>query len=299
MGSVTAIKGQTINVNLLEDSRDNGWVISGGKAVHSACNQGYIELLNSNYTVGVPNVFEYVVSGYSSGTVNIRVGSEDGASESSNGTKKETFTPEENDKVRFWSDGSLTIDVLAIYPVTETSNGTTVGFDEKGNKWVSYYSYEPEMMVNGLNSFFTSRDGEMWKHDANAVMNSFYGTEYPSRITFYCNLSPTEVKNFYSMRQKSNKAWSVPEIIIPERYGKPNGQRSRIKKGNFKRWQGDFWADFLRDMNDDRFTTELDALLRGAELQGSIMKITIENTDSEQVRLLSVDILVSPSQYTY
>lgn len=299
MGTITAIKGQTVEIDLLEDSRDNGWTISGGKAIHNGCNQGYIELLNSNYTVGVPNVFRFVVSGYSSGGVNIQVGATNGTTRTANGTYTQTFTPALNDKVIFYSDGNLTVEVLSIYPVTEISNAITFGFDEKNNKWVSYYSYEPEMMVNALNSFFTNKAGEMWHHDQNATMNSFYGESYPSIITFYCNLSPTEVKNFHSMRQKSDKVWSITDLTIPPRYGKPNGQRSRLKKGNFKHLQGDWFGDFLRDLNDPRFATGLDALMNGAELQGNIMRVTIENNDETQVRMMSIDILVSSSDYTY
>lgn len=299
MGSVTLIKGQTANINLLEDSRDNGWLISGGKAIHNGCNQGYIELLNSNYTVGVPNVFRFVVSGYSSGNVNIQVGANNGATRTANGVYEQTFTPALNDKVRFYSDGNLTVEVLAIYPFTEVSNGVTVGFDEKYNKWVSYYSYEPEMMINALNGFFTSKNGGMWRHGVNETRNNFYGQQFTSIVRFYVNLNPTQVKNFYSIREKSNKVWAVTDATIPARYGKPNGQRSRIKKGNFKHYQGDWQADFLRDILDPRYLTELDALLKGAELQGNYMRITLENVDEVEVRMLSVDISVSPSENTY
>lgn len=299
MGSVIGIKGQTLNINLLQDSRDNGWTISDGKAVHSGCNQGYIELLNASYTVGVPNVFQYVVSGYGTGSVNIQVGDVDGPEEASNGVKTATITPQNGDAVRFWSDGNVTVDILAIYPVTTESNAVTIGFSEDNNKFVSYYGYEPEMMVSALNMFLTSKLGGTWRHGVNPITNSFYGVVTPSIITFYCNISPSTVKNFYSMREKSDKVWSVTDIEIPPRYGKPNGQKSRLKKGRFVSLQGDWFADFLRDMNDPRFFDSLEALLKGAELQGNIMKITIENSDSGNVRLMSIDVIVSASQYTY
>lgn len=300
MGSVIAIKGQTVNINLLEDSRDNGWVISEGRAVHNGCNQGYIELLGSDYTPGVPNVFTFIVSGRTSGTVNIRVGDVDGIPRSADGTYPQTFTPEEGDMVRFWSDGNLTVEVLSIYPVTAASNGTTIGFDEKNNKWVSYYSYEPEFMVSALNRFFTSKNGQTWEHGVNEIRNSFYGQQYTSKIVFYVNLNPTEVKNYFSMRQKSNKVWSVPDLYIMPSQGKSQGQRSRLKKGRFKKLNnGDFFAKFLRNLDDPRFTTELEALMQGSQLQGNIMRVTIENDDTVEVRMLSMDVEVSPQQYTY
>lgn len=300
MGSITAIKGQTLNINLLEDSRDNGWVISGGKAIHNGCNQGYIELLNSNYTVGVPNVFRFVVSDYSSGGVNIQVGATNGTSRTANGVYEQTFTPVLNDKVKFYSDGNLTVEVLAIYPFTEVSNGLTVGFDEKYNKWVSYYSYEPEMMINALNGFFTNKSGGMWKHGVNETRNNFYGEQFTSIVTFYVNLSPTEVKNFISMREKSNKLWEMTEGYIYPTEGKSAGQRTRLKKGRLKKLNnGDFFSSFLRNMDDPRFVTELDALMNGSQLQGNVFKITLMNEDTVEVRMLSVDVEVASQNYTY
>lgn len=299
MGSVIGIKGQTLNIDLLEDSRDNGWIISAGKAVHSGCNQGNIELLNANYTVGMPNVFRYVVSGYSSGGVNISVGGDDGVTRSANGQYEDVFTPYLNDKVLFFSDGNLTIDVLAIYPQSSVSNATTIGFSESDNKWVSYYSYEPEMMIGALNEFFTSKNGDMWKHNVNELRNNFYGEQFGSKIIFYCNLNPTEVKNYFTLREKSNKVWQVTDIYIKPSEGKSEGQRSRLKKGRFRRLQGDWFAAFLRNLSDPRFDTELDALMKGSQLQGNIMKITIENDDTVEVRLLSVDVEVGPQNYTY
>lgn len=300
MGNITAIKGQDVNINLLEDSKDNGWTISNGVAIHNGCNQGCIELLNSNYTVGVPNTFTFVVSGYSSGNVNIQVGSTNGVTRTANGSYAQVFTPSLNDKVKFFSDGNLSVQVLSISPVQAgISNGVTIGFDEKYNKFISYYSYEPEMMINALNSFFTSKNGGMWKHGVNVVRNNFYGQQFNSVITFYANLNPTQVKNFYSMREKSNKVWSVTDFTIPPRYGKPNGQKSRLKKGNFKHLQGDWFGDFLRDMNDPRFNSAVEALMRGAELQGNWAMITLQNDDQTEVNMLSVDVLVSKSEYTY
>ena len=301
MGTVTAIKGQTINVNLLDDSRDNGWVISNGVAIHNGCNQGYIELINSNYTVGVPNTFTFVVSGYSSGNVNIQVGAINGITRTANGAYSQVFTPVLNDKVRFFSDGNLGVQVLSISPVQEdVSNGVTIGFDEKFNKWVSYYSYEPEMMINGLNSFFSNKNGGMWRHGVNVVRNNFYGEQFTSRVTFFVNLNPTQVKNFFSMRQKSNKAWAMIDGSILPSEGKELGQRTRLKKNNLKKLNnGDWFSKILRNIDDPRYGTELDALMKGSQMQGGVLSVTLENDDIVEVRMLSVDVEVSPQNFTY
>lgn len=306
MGSYIAIKGQTLSINLLDDLRDNGWVISGGKAIHSGCNPGFIELLGSNYTIGVPNEFEYKVVDYTNGYVNVQVGSSVGNNISSNNESvKEVFTPQVNDKVRFYSNGNLAIKVLSISPVLPdgTSNGITLGFYEKDNKWGGNYSYLPETMIRFVNSFFTFKSGELWRHNQNVLRNNFYGEQYTSKIVFYVNLSPDEVKNFFSMRQKSNKVWTASnndDIYIYPSEGKPNGQSSRLKMGRFKRLNnGDWFVDFLRDISDPRFMNEQDALRNGSLLQGNVMRVTLENDSAEEVRLLSVDVIVGTQQYTY
>lgn len=301
MGSYTAIKGQTLTIDLLEDSRDNGWVISGNKAIHSGCNAGVIELKVANYTVGVPNKFQYAVSGFVSGTVQLRVGATNGAVRSANGTYEDIITPVTNDKVRFYSNGELTLEFFAISPVQGEgeSNGVTFGFYEKDNKWGGNFSYLPETMVRFTSGFFSFKNGELWKHNTNELRNNFYGEQFNSQISFYVNLNPDEVKLFHTMRQNASKVWSATDIEIAPYFGKPTGQKSRLKKGRFKSLNGQFLADFLRNMEDSRFSTNLEALMKGGLLQGKVMKITLQNDDTVEVRMVSVDVILSKSDYTF
>lgn len=299
MASYTILKNQMLTVNLPGDFSEQGWVVSENIAYHSGCNPGYIKSLFdlSRYTTWT---FRYIIPSITSGTVNIVVDGVNGISRSMAGVYEEIFTNSNaNAIIQFYADGVSSVKILQIYPQAAAVPGRTLAFNEDADKWVTEYSYVPELMMKFINSFFTFENGRIWEHNVNELRNNFYGVQYSSSITFYCNVSPTEVKNFHSMRLKSNKVWAVTDIEIPARYGKPEGQKSRLKKGRFKHMQGDWFADFLRDLNDPRFATEIDALLNGAELQGNIMKITIENTDTTEVRLLSVDILLSLSQYTY
>lgn len=299
MGSYSIAQNGSISINLLDDFRDNGWTVANNVATHSGCNQGLIRLKGTSYIVGEPNVFKFVVSGYSSGTMRLQVGSQNGAYRSANGVYFETITPAANDEVSFWSDGNLSVELLEIYTDTLDSTSNTFGFDEKTNKWVSYYSFKPEMMAKFKSKFFMWSDGQLWQSHTNNLRNNFFGQQYTSKIVFYVNLNPTQVKQFFSIREKSNEVWSVIEAYIPPRVGKSQGQRSRLKRGRFVRLQGDWFADFMRDMNDPRFVNELDALTKGAELQGNILRLEIENISTTEVRLLSIDVLVSKKDYTY
>jgi len=299
MGQYSILKNTSLVVIATDDYADQGWEVSGNIAYHSGCNSGYIKSTLDLSTASVWT-FKYTILALASGTVNIVVDGVNGVSRTEAGTYEETFTENNpNTVIQFYATGVSSLQLLQVYPEASFVIGTTLAFNEDADKWVTYYSYVPEFMMKFINGFFTFRDGRLWEHNVNEVRNNFYGVQYNSEITFYCNLSPTEVKNFHSMRQKSNHVWSVPDIEVPPRYGKPNGQKSRLKKGRFKRLQGDNFADFLRDINDDRFETDIDALMRGAELQGNLMKITIRNADTVETRLTSIDIIVSLSQYTY
>jgi len=299
MASYTLVKNQSLVVNLPNDFPDQGWTVSQDTAYHSGCNPGYIKKIfdlssQLNWT------FRYEIPSIASGTVNIVVGGVSGIVRSSAGIYEETFAiSNPNTLIQFYATGISAVKTIQIYPATLQNNGLTLAFNEDADKWVTYLSYVPEFMTKFINSHFTFKGATLWEHNVNERRNSFYGVDYPSIITFYCNLNPTQVKLFHSLREKSNKPWAVTEAIIYPYYGKPNGQLSRIKKGNFKSLQGDWFSDFLRDMKDSRFTSTLDALMNGAQLQGSVMKITIQNDDIVEVRLFSIDILVSDSQYTY
>lgn len=298
MASYTILKNESITIDLPSDIADQGWVVSGGTASHSGCNSGYIERM-FDLSEAEEWTFRYTIPSITSGVIIMLVDGQTGETRTTPGTYEETFEVTGPVLVRFFSDGVNQIEFLKVFKAVTEPNSVTVAFSEDANRWVGYYSYKPEFMVKFINDFFVFRNGELWEQNVNPLRNNFFGVQYTSKIEFYCNLNPTQVKIFHSMREKSNKAWSAPELLIYPYYGKPEGQLSRLKKGRFRSLQGDWFSDFLRDMNDPRYLTEEEALFKGAELQGSLMKVTIENSDTVEVRLLSVDILVSPSDYTY
>lgn len=299
MANYTILKNADLFIDLPIDFSNQGWVVSDNKAYHSGCNSGYIEK-TFDLSSGTQWSFTYTILSVTTGSINIVVDGVNGISRTTAGVFTETFNVTGTNKlVRFFSTGENSLELVKIYPTTGAILGTTLAFNEDADRFTTRYSFVPELMNKFINSFFTFKDGGLWEHNVNPIRNNFYGEQFTSQIVFYCNLSPSEVKNFHSLREKSNKVWSVTDIEIPARYGKPDGQRSRLKKGRFKHMQGDWFADFLKDLNDPRFNTELDALLRGADLQGNIMKISIENDETVEVRLTSIDVLVSLSQYTY
>ena len=299
----TTLENTAITLDPFQLATSQGWFISDGIAFHQGCFPGYITLKNIEVVAGETYMLTFRDKYYTSGGVYPIVGGINGTNRTALGEYTEEFiVPEDATdlSIKFYSDGELGISYMNIYTLLDDPNNyKTLGFNAKNNRWTSYYTYSPEMMLKFVNDLFTFKQGRLWKHNKNETRNNFYGVQGTSKIKIIINSNPTEVKNFYTMRLKSNKAWSVIEITTPPRDGKSEGQLSRLKKGNFRSLQGDWFAKFLRDMNDPRFDTELEALMKGALLQGNYLELTLENTDTVSVKMLSADVEFTKQEFTY
>lgn len=298
MGAVTLLKDTPGVMTPETDYIDSGWVVSNGLASHFPCNPGYI-INNGIPGLVVGKTYEIVfqVTNRTSGSVNVQIGTTVGTSRSANGTYTQNLACAGNTILKFFSDGALTIGNLVIYDLAGEQEPITVAFNEQFKLWVNQQSVTPEMMQRFGDDFFLYKDGAMWKQDSNAVRNNFFGVQYPSRITFYMNTDPASIKLLHNMIIESNKRWSVSVIIKPYP-GKSEGMASRIKLGGFTELQGLFYADFKRNMLDPRFDTQIKALLRGEELRGRVMEITLENNDTTEVTLFAVDVKYSRQSLT-
>ncbi len=233
------------------------------------------------------------------------IGGVSGTPVDSIGKKRDTIVvpPEATDlTVYFYSDGGLGISYMDVYPILENpDNAVTLGFNDDKNRWTTYYAWKPAFMLKFVNDLFSwdYAESRMWQHNSSEVRNLFYDVQSYSEIQIVLNINPYTVKNLYSMRVNANLPWEVTDVYIRPIVGKQDGQRSRIKKGNFVKINGQFFADFLKNMLDPRFTDELTALFNGSDLQGTTALITLKADDTVENRLVSVDFLESPQDYTY
>lgn len=302
--SLNIIKNQTGYVNPAISILDTGWTISGKYAIHTSCNSGIIKALGSlGIQLGKPYVIKYTVDNYVSGTVQLKAGTASGVVRNANGEYEETITFVGNTTLSFFSDGALRISVLKFYdPANATSAATTISFHEGSNSWGAEYDIAPEQIIKFIDQFLIIVNGDLWLQESNSLYNNFCGVQYVSKITFIANDNPTVVKVFFSERIEANSRWFSPDkgdINIKPTEGKSLGMSSRLKKNNYKNYQGSFFADFLRNMDDPRFETELEALFKGAELRGRVMEITIQNEENTESILFEIDIKSATSNYSY
>lgn len=289
MGYYTILRNSRLDIGISDDYQDNGWSFSEGSAIHQRWNEGYLDnfifrpLPDMLYRISVE------VSGLSNGTLKIGLG---GVEEdiSSNGIHVVSLETISSGPLYLWSDADVTVSRLVVYEGVTSSS--TLLFNEQNNQFVGYRSYTADMLTKFIDEFISFKNGSLWIHDRSEERNTFYGQTYPSEISFYVNIESSRNKDYFSIRLEGNDTWSA-KIELPPREGNAKGQASRIKKGRYKFEKGVYYADFLRDMNDPRFDSEIDALMKGAYLQGKYMKVTLTNLNTNHVKLAAVEVDVS------
>lgn len=292
MGYYDTPKNTPLSIILDVDYQDNGWVFENGKAIHRGFNSGTIRNIIFRPVAGRSYTIKLNVEELSGGSLEVRLGDTLFGSIDSAGYFELIATTLNTDNLE------LTIGlfdaVVSGLQITEGLNtGKCIAYDTNAKQFVGERSFVGDMMERFQDDFISFKNGQPWVHDRNDTRNSFYGVSYPSIVRFYCNINYDQDKDFYSMTINGNSRWRA-DVTLPPREGKSRGQRSRIKSKNFVFEKGKYVADFLRDMNDPRFSQEMQALMRGAYLQGQIMEVTMTNTDDTEVRMVSVEIDVSP-----
>lgn len=283
------LKNSQIEIQLGSDYQDNGWSFSEGMAIHEDCNEGYLDNFIFRPVSGALYRLSIEVSNLSNGSLKVGLG---GAEEdiTSDGIHVVMLNTASSEPLYLWSDANVTVNSLVVYEGLVVSN--TLLFNEQNNQFVGYRSYSADMLTKFIDEFISFKNGSLWIHDRSEERNTFYGETYPSEISFYVNIESSKNKDYFSIKLEGTDAWSA-RVELPPREGNLRGQESRIKKGRYKFEKGAYYADFLRDMNDTRFDSEMDALMKGAYLQGRYMKVTLTNTNKNHVKLSAVEVDVS------
>lgn len=291
MGLYTILRNSQLEVQLASDYQDNGWYFSNGVAFHEDCNEGSIRNIVFQPEVDKEYTIKLRVAGLDSGSLDVYLGGTLFGTITSPGYYELSSITEDESSLLF-TTGFTNLQILS-YQINEgLSEGQTIVYDSYSRMYIGHSSVHGDRMEGFLDDLIVFKNGQPWIQDRNESRNTFFGNKYPSIIRFYCNVEYNQDKDFYFITLNSTSPWRV-DITAPPREGKRNGQRSRIKPGNFKFDKGRYVADILRDMNDPRFDNELQALMRGAMIQGQYIEVTLTNNEDIEVQLESVEIDVS------
>jgi hypothetical protein len=94
------------------------------------------------------------------------------------------------------------------FKIEECDSKKTISYSMSAEGWNSFWSYQPDWMTKMNNIFYTFKNGELWKHNANTTRNNFYGEQYPSKIRSIFNNDPLTVKMFNILSLNSSHPWS-------------------------------------------------------------------------------------------
>jgi len=130
-------------------------------------------------------------------------------------------------------------------------SGQTLAFNERHNGWSSYYSYIPEYMCQNGVGIVSFRLGSLYTHDNNAVQNNFYNTQYPSKLEFYLNAGPSDVKVLEAIGEESTSIWELDFVTNEE------GQQSNLIASDFVKKEGIYYAPVWRDQLTPNVTNPL------------------------------------------
>lgn len=182
----------------------------------------------------------------------------------------------------------------------------TLAGDAKKNRWMTQYTFKmPDYMAIQGDLLVSFLNGELWLHDKGEYGN-FYGEQLECGVDFVVNNEPDVKKLFWHIRVKSTDTVYTPpkgiEVYIDQSI---SPMVSELRENHFERLEGDYWADFRRNMVDKEFDNiepielrEVTALLKGMPLRGDYMIIKLRNKSNKKVTLYSVDTHSSISNKT-
>jgi hypothetical protein len=165
------------------------------------------------------------------------------------------------------------------------------------DRWYFPQPFTPEYFILIGNRLYGFKSGQMHQHNyPEGGYNSFYGTQYKSRIVLVANQEPSLVKIFQSLGLECNL---VPDFVHI-RTENPNIQSSDLVSKDFRDFEKIWYAGILRD----RLTPTLSGsytvkVNMGDRIRGTAAKIMLEwglEKAAQLVQVKFVNIIYIDSQ---
>lgn len=135
--------------------------------------------------------------------------------------------------------------VLHLNSDTQSSN-VTLTFDEKIKGWTSFHSYLPDGMVNLNNRFYTISAGQLYLHNDETVdRNTYYGVNYPSRVSVIINQNPSDIKVFKAISLEGNLPLNT--TILSYFNDREVFKRTTLQSSQYDRKEGYWYSAVFRD----------------------------------------------------
>lgn len=168
----------------------------------------------------------------------------------------------------------------------------TMVFDEDNNAFESFATFYPEMMGQLNASYFSFKNGQLWRHTKDAPYSNYYGVQQESSITGVFGQDLINKKTWISLMQNGNILWDCPEISTQmDSEGTANlKQTSQLITADFEQIESEYHASFLRDQNS------IGGLLEGSQLKGVyiVIKFRVNSPNFVYLNSATVKYINSP-----
>ena len=137
-------------------------------------------------------------------------------------------------------------------PAQETGTYKTLSFDESVKGWTSFYTYAPDFVASLGNSFYSFKQGRVWKHYSGAsARGAFYAYGQPSTVTFIFNPNVSMSKNFKTVNYEGTAYWEAQITTDSDTEERPRGIRPYQFASSLSQIQNDFIASniFIKKEN--------------------------------------------------
>ena len=129
-------------------------------------------------------------------------------------------------------DPATGVDPTKAGQANEDGFNQTVVFDEQVLGWTSRYSYVPDFIFSIKNDYFTTKSGQVWKHndETSNTRNEFYGAAtQASAVKLVFNNNVSVNKNFLTVGYEGSNGWQVDSFVsdlqrtfeVPDDYSNP------------------------------------------------------------------------------
>ncbi len=158
--------------------------------------------------------------------------------------------------------------------------------------WITRYGKRVIEWAQSMGmGWITFMGGELWVQNSDTADRcNLYGKQKDCVVGVISNEESNRIKLYDALHIHSNEQWEVTEVVIPASLNYPNGMYSKIPKERFKRRDGVWRAEFLRNMKTGDSTINIINGMSGEPLRGYECYMTLTNTSTSQVKLFKVDI---------
>ena len=157
--------------------------------------------------------------------------------------------------------------------ILNCGDSETISFSETVKGWTSFYSFVPELMLGMNNNFFSFKNGELYIHHSGKVKrNTFYGVQYPSKISVMFNDSPSIIKEILTVSLEGNYSWD--SLITAFVSSIDDNLKSSIKSIEFVQKEG-IWYGYARRNEDSKQLDSKSSYGVGKVLNTGLNTITV------------------------